>query len=479
MTSKIKTRWQEADNRERGAVLILTAAMLIVLMGAAAMGTDLGWLYLNGRRTQQAADAAALAGVVYLPADEPTAASTAVAVARANEYIDASMGGDATVVAHKVAGNDRRLQVSVTRSVGTYFLKVFGIDNISLTRRAVAEYVLPLPLGSPEPQFGNDPECAPNIDTGVGCPNIWANIHGKYTNRRMGDAYSPWCKDKNGSPCAYNEWQRNRGYLYGVELEGDTVSLNIDLLDPAFVQGGGNNFNAGDHHVGDPVGPSVEFTLWSTDPTPLDLTDGNTVICQAVYTPEPSGTPFTWRDFCDEPNAAAGIYPLQVKIADEGYGLNRYSIRTSAAGGVSTRVYGLGDMSIYANVDGGGSDFYLAEVDDVHKAKPLIIELFDPGEASGNNWIHIRDPFGNSPPCHVAVPDDGIDEDLASCIIDATRPGRNYDHNWIYVTIDLPGTYTCNSGNCWWKIFYDYEGDATDTTTWTARIEGNPVRLVE
>ena len=28
------------------------------------------------------------------------------------------------------------------------------------------------------------------------------------------------------------------------------------------------------------------------------------------------------------------------------------------------------------------------------------------------------------------------------------------------------------------KIVYDYEGDATDTTTWTARMRGNPIRLL-
>lgn len=479
MIAKVKARWQEFDSRERGAVLILTAAMLIVLMGAAAMGTDLGWLYLNGRRTQQAADAAALAGVVYLPNDEPTAVTTALDMARANEYVDGSMGGDATVVANKLVDNDRRLQVTVTRSVDTYFLKVFGIDTIALSRSAVAEYVLPLPLGSPEPQFGNDPECAPNIDTGVGCTNIWANIHGKYTNRVMGDAFSPWCKGSNGTTCTHNEWYRDRGYLFGVELDADTASLGIDLLDPAFVQGGNDYLWAGDNPISGNVGPEVEFTLWSEDPTPLDLSDGNVILCQVVYAPEPVGTPFTWRDFCDVSGADAGVYPLQVRIADENFGLNRYSIRTSAAGAANSRVYGLGDMSIYANVQNGGSDFFLAEVDEVHKGKQLIIELFDPGEANGNNFIHIRDPFGNSPECHVQVPNDSIDEVLTDCIIDATRPARNYNGDWIYVSIDLPGTYSCNGANCWWKVFYDYANEANDTTTWTARIEGNPVRLVE
>ena len=207
------------------------------------------------------------------------------------------MGGDANVTAPKLADNDRA-QLAVTRTVGTFFLKVFGFDTISISRRAVAEYVLPLPLGSPDPQFGNDPECAPNIDTGTNCPNIWGNIHGRYTNRIMGDAYSPWCVGSNGPGCTENEWQRDRGYIYAVELKGGPANLDIDLLDPAFVQGGGNNVNAGDNPISGNVGPSTEWTLYDADPTPLDLSD-NTILCQVIYPPEPVGTTFDWRDFCD------------------------------------------------------------------------------------------------------------------------------------------------------------------------------------
>jgi hypothetical protein len=477
MTTFSRRERQLEDRRERGATVVLLSLLLLVLMGAAGMSVDFGWLFLNGRWTQQAADAAALAGVVYLPADEPTAVATAIEIAAANEYVDLSLGGDAAVASRQLPSNARQLEVEVERPVNTFFLRAFGIDTINVKRRAVAEYVLPLPLGSPDPQFGNDPECAPNIDTGTGCANIWGNIHGNYTDRIMGDAFSPACVGSNGPACAQNEWSRERGYVYGVELKSAAASLTVELLDPAFVVGGNNNINAGDHHVN--ASPTTRWTLYEADATPLDLSD-NAVICQVEYSPEPASTPFDWRTFCVVTNADAGIYPLQVQIVDGNTGgLNRWSIRSSASGGAQTRVYGLGDMSIYANVKGGGSDFYLAEVEEIHKGKPMIIELFDPGDASGNNFIHLRDPFGNSPPCHVEVPNDGIDENLASCIIDATRPARNYNGDWIYVRIDLPNNYSCDGANCWWTIFYDYEGDATDTTTWTGRIEGNPVRLVE
>ena len=70
----------------------------------------------------------------------------------------------------------------------------------------------------------------------------------------------------------------------------------------------------------------------------------------------------------------------------------------------------------------------------------------------------------------------------SSCGIDATR--RVYNGEWLEVRIRLASDYTCDptpypaGDGCWWKINYDYTQQATDTTTWTARISGNPVRLV-
>ena len=49
------------------AIMPLMAIMLMVLLGAAAMAVDLGWLFWQSMEIQHGADAAALAGVVYEP----------------------------------------------------------------------------------------------------------------------------------------------------------------------------------------------------------------------------------------------------------------------------------------------------------------------------------------------------------------------------------------------------------------------------
>ena len=469
------------DDAQRGAVLVIVSAAMVALLGAAAMAVDLGWLYLNGLRTQQAADAASLAGVVHMPDDFPLASDSALGVAASNRYVDTSLGGDATVTPAAIVNNDRQLEVTVTRSVPTIFMKVFGIQTVSITRRAVAEYALPLPLGSPDPQFGNNPECAPNDDDDDDdddCPNFWANIHGRWTSRVMGDAFSSACLSSNGPGCIQNPDWRPDGYLYGLEVREAAGSVTIELLDPAFVQGGNDNFNAGDNPKLGNVGPTTEFTLFDTDATPLYVAD-NAVLCQTTYPPEPVGTPFTWRTLCTISNAQPGIYPLRVRITSDNFGLNRFSMRSSASSSTQPRLYGLGDMSIYANVNAGLTNFFLAEVAELHAGKRLVIELFDPGDASGDNLLTIVDPSGESPPCRIQVPADGIDTTQGSCVINATRPAYNYNGDWITVSIDLPDTYTCDDDDCWWHLEYDYQGNANDTTTWTARIVGNPVRLVE
>ncbi len=471
-----RIRKRFGGDTESGVTMILMALLMVVMMGAAAMAVDLGWLYLNSIRTQQAADAAALAGVVYMPDEFPTASSVAIAAATANEYVD---GVNAVVTPAKVPGSDHQLQVTVDNNVPTFFMRVFGIDSVSLSREAVAEYVLPLPLGSPERRFGNDPQAGY-------MPNFWANIHGYYTGKGMGDLYSSHCLEwQDGPGCAQNPDARNTGYIYGVEVPpGATSGPTIELYDPAFVRGGGDNILNGDNWQpgGDP-GSTTEFTLYGPDPTPLDLSD-NPIICQTQYAPRaphPPGTTLMtipWETFCNSPDYGPGIYPLQIRVlAPSGNerGLNRFSMRASASG-EQPRLYGLGDMSIYANVNAGITEFYLAEVQEIHSGKTLIISLFDPGDASGNHNISIVDPHGNVPACDMTADGDaaGYSGHYSPCRI-YTSDGR-FNDNKLTISIDLTG-YTCSS-DCWWKVRYSYPSSTQDTTTWAVHIDGNPVRLV-
>ena len=520
LSNLFQTRSTDTERHERGSVLVLAAALLTVFMGMAGFAIDLGWLFWNGINIQHGADAAALGGVVYEPDQRATAFSEAVLAAAENGY---SAGAGSTVIPADIVSdptsvsNENQLRVTITHPVDTFFMKVFGLDSVNITKTSVAEYVQPLPLGSPEPYFGNDPELGR-------WPGFWGNIHGYYTGRSMGDRYSSQCRHGgSGSSCTPNPDKRpttfdgatpgtisntRGGYLYGIEVTNSS-SLSVEIFDGPFTQGGGDLVLVGDNPQGSSPGPTTVFILYGPDVTPLDTTDSNAVLCTVVYTPRtsldgyglatisnsttwldvdaalPGGIGDMWDSMC--PGAISGhgpgIYPLRVLTLDNGErGLNRWSLRASSAG-TQPRIYGLGSMAIYSNVNAGLTTFYLAEVEEVHAGKDLVISLWDPGDAAGNHSMTVVDPYGNSPACSWNSPAEGsrpaTSGSPASCTIPTS--GSAFQDKLVEIRIDLSDTYTCAPGalGCWWKIRYNYPASANDTTTWEARIEGNPVKLVE
>ena len=137
---------------QRGQVLVMFAASIVVFVGMCAVVLDVAWYWANSLRMQRAADAAALAGVVYLPGNPTGAATAAKAEAAKNGYTNAT--GGVTVTAAPDAANNRSMRVTVTGPVGTFFMRFFGITTIPASARSMAEYVLPVPMGSPDNYYG-------------------------------------------------------------------------------------------------------------------------------------------------------------------------------------------------------------------------------------------------------------------------------------------------------------------------------------
>ncbi len=493
---------------DRGAVLMLMAGALVFLMGAAAFGVDLGWLYLNNTRIQKAADAAALAAVVHVPGDYDEAESVLLDIADRNGWTD---GVNASVTwTSPVAGNDRRIKVDVTGVVDTFFLRVFGMNNVSIHQDATAEYVLPLPMGSPQAEFGTGT---------LGSQGFWGAIQAPYTKRQHGDPYATRCNESfdDESCSSFNAQYRPTGYYYAVEVPAGVTDLRVRVYDAGFYNGSlmsgtgdfrwprgrqcpgcerGGTGDAGPPPTGDyKTGATTKYTFHLADSTPLDHTDnpvasagtcgggawttGQWTLSPEYVTGGGATSEDRWRTICRINGAVPpGIYPLQIQTIGTGHASSHFGIKALSSSATKPRVYGIGDMSIFANVSSGSAEFFLAEVAQVHAGKELILDFFDPGDASGNNSITILAPSGSSPACHLTVANDGISRNLDPCVINATRPSFNYNGDWLSVAITLPPDYSCGS-NCWWKVRYNYSsGSVTDRTTWTARIVGDPVRLV-
>ena len=66
-SSRSTPRRRDPRRRERGQALVLFALLSLVMIGSVAIVTDISWLWYGNQRMQRAADAAALAGAIYLP----------------------------------------------------------------------------------------------------------------------------------------------------------------------------------------------------------------------------------------------------------------------------------------------------------------------------------------------------------------------------------------------------------------------------
>ncbi|SOC37262.1 pilus assembly protein TadG-related protein [Ureibacillus acetophenoni] len=117
---------------ERGNVLVLVAALMVVLIGLTALVIDGGRLYFEKSTLQKAADAAALAGAQELPNDVTTAELQAKNIATANNVAT----GNSTV---QFASDKMWIRVITSSNVDLTFGKIFGISSVPVTASAKVE----------------------------------------------------------------------------------------------------------------------------------------------------------------------------------------------------------------------------------------------------------------------------------------------------------------------------------------------------
>lgn len=491
-------KWWKRDD---GFSLVWLAMLIVVLIGMTGFGTDLGWLYLNSARAQKAVDSAAMAGVVSLPGFPALAALDADRAARANGY---DPGGVDTLTVTPV--DDNQLHAELRTSVEPFFIKVLGFTQFNITREATAQYVKPVPLGSPDNCFGFDP-------TGFYCSSstedFWAAVSGRYTRKQDGDPYSTTCYTNSGpSNCSAGNGDYARagsypGYYYGIEVEPGQTNLQVHVFDARYNGRSGSGDQTGDvRYSGGGGGPGIAttFDLKAVDTTPLDPTDNPSTGCVWNLAPDANNTyRWNWQTLCTIGNPTPGIYVLHIESYNSGAGSNNFSIAATATGGSGNpRVYGINDMSIWSNDYTQGSELFLAEIAPLHAGKKLELQFYDPGDADNNSWYSVLTPFGTVPNCSWTVHNHNGTSQISSgsgpCTwqtTDASQtdpetggPLRVFNEQWITAIIDLPDdpATMCNTAlpadrQCFWKMDLNLS-NPTERTTWRVRVIGNPVRLI-
>ena len=244
---------RRSPRAERGFALVYLAISITVLLGISGFALDVGNWYYSAQKQQKAADAAALAGVVYLPGDPATAYARACDISSRNGFGDTSCPTGSAVTATQVPGNPTQLQVSVRTVLTNYFASFLGYRKQTIIRRATAEYLSPVAMGSPANVFGNEPVTSndtPWANSGYIKPNLWNNVHGQQSSKGNGDALQPTncsgvpdrCPGPGNDATSNSDYSKD-GYIYRVAVDpaiaalhkaaGD--SLAIEIFDPATI----------------------------------------------------------------------------------------------------------------------------------------------------------------------------------------------------------------------------------------------------
>ena len=195
-----------------GQTLVIFALSFTVLLGMAGLVIDVGRAYDLYARMQRAAEAGALAGVLYMPNYYNTMRPGDIdsAVSRASkEVVEDGYGtalpynasacvAGAPVSICPVSANQYDLQVTITQTLDLVLLSGLGVQPVTLIATAQADYLPPAQLGARTNYFGDKVECNnsgsiqacdPNDGTYPHLQSFLASFIGPDDLKEYGDPY--------------------------------------------------------------------------------------------------------------------------------------------------------------------------------------------------------------------------------------------------------------------------------------------------
>jgi hypothetical protein len=504
---RILRRRNETHERQRGAVVIIVAASMVAFIGMAAFAVDLGWIFLQSTNVKKAAEAAALAAVSHLPLEDPLAAGAVipegVAAADVADTIAVEHGYSAASTTAYRWSRPTQVRVEVISRTDTFFLRFFGISSVALARHAIADEQLPLKLGGDTSALGS-------ISS-----HFWVGINGERRQKEDGDPFSTRCINSGCSGTPNALW-RDPAYYYAVDIGQSDVdagrTITVSVFDGPSSESGVNITNdivpgaGGSCSFWNPGctpagGNEFTFSLIGPDITPgepgdnrqnsIDGGNASGEICSRVFdeTDDVDG----WDSLCSFVPTERGIYVLEVKADGDLEAINGFGLR--ATGGQATSVYGIGYMSLWMRDAGSRPRLQIVKIDPAYAGTQVIVSAFDLGDISGSN-ASAYVTFGGSlagVECRVRTLDHNFanpsswrsDDSLgAPCRLTTKNSGGGtagiYNNQWVEFVFDIPADHDCSDPNCWADVTYVFSsGTPTDRTTWSARLNGTPIHLIQ
>ncbi len=534
MTTENHPVTDQRDDSEAGYIMAMTALLLIPLLIFAAFATDLGSWYVEGQRNQRTADAAALSGVVLLGTDSGAVTNAVMESVRLNGYSNAvlassraqfeatSIGDPPSVLVERTGAQE--VKVSLRTDAGVFFGGVASIEGVRIERFAIAEYVTPVPMGNPTSSLG----------TGVG-ENFWLNILPPGWSRNAGDLVSSVEGERAGGGKIPNPNHDPRGYLFTIDVPTGTAvsgtTWNLQIRSTCFGQNKGeadyrlyfpDDTPFDDYDNVDPAHLAVTEDAWNRSKSGCSATGG-----WNGANPPATRDSATWVNFA---NVAGqdGRWVFQAKHSETNGNRVLYSLRiVDGAGNTCQRLVNpncptlsalnwMGAFTQSAMFDAtsfNNSEIYLAEIGPAYAGNTLEILLFDP--ADGIDAVKVKDPFGNfvnftwetidinefgygtnaefynkggvlnapfdrGPFNQTCGGDSAVTAPTGTPLCDPDGAERSwFQDRTVKIVVPIP-TNPCNGTNCWWKLVYvNNANDSNETTTWRARVIGDPVQLIE
>lgn len=227
-----------ARRRQRGQSMIIFALSVTVLMGLAGLSIDALRVYDLYARAQRAAEAGALAGVIYMPNNYSTAATgidgnSAITralqevqknglgqTATANGACDGVQTSQEVMTCTMSKVSSTALEVTVTEPISVFFLSAVGVQSFSISATAGADYL-------PSYVLGYDPSSTTsNVwgDGGTAQPKYFMPvINGPAEFQEMGDPYVYCQEGPSQGPPADSDY--NAGPLYPLSSSGTTNTV--------------------------------------------------------------------------------------------------------------------------------------------------------------------------------------------------------------------------------------------------------------
>jgi Flp pilus assembly protein TadG len=226
---------------QRGQSLVLITVFMFSLLGMAALAIDAGSWYQTKRSLQADADAAALAGASQLPASWSSAQTAA-----SSQYSKNGNASDTVTYQNtsNLASNDT-VTVTASRSNPSFFAKLFGINNatITATSRATVESYTKV------------------VSTGQVMP--WGVMKASWTLGQQYSIYTDNSSPNNGSLSlpvkdgSGNCTGTSGGSDYRNTIQGTTIPCDVSVGDVVPVKSGQNT---------GPTGQGIDGRITSWDP---------------------------------------------------------------------------------------------------------------------------------------------------------------------------------------------------------------------